>query len=91
MDSKFGSLWGGWCFNEPLGYGVGLWKNIKRGCGMFSSHTIYGVADGSKVFWHDLCCRNKALKEAFPDLYGIGCTKDTSVAAHLELSSDFNQ
>jgi hypothetical protein len=50
MDSKFGSLYGGWCFDEPLGYGVGLWKNIKRGSGMFSSHTIYGLGDGSKVF-----------------------------------------
>lgn len=25
VDSKFGSLWGGWCSNEPLGvYGVGV-------------------------------------------------------------------
>jgi hypothetical protein len=25
VDSKFGSLWGGWCSNEPLGsYGVGF-------------------------------------------------------------------
>jgi hypothetical protein len=24
VDSKFGSLWGGWCFNESRGvYGVG--------------------------------------------------------------------
>jgi hypothetical protein len=32
MDSKFGSLWGGWCSFEPLGaFGVGLWKNIRKG------------------------------------------------------------
>jgi len=32
MDSKFGSLWGGWCSLEPAGvFGVGLWKNIRKG------------------------------------------------------------
>jgi hypothetical protein len=32
MDSKFGSLWGGWCSLEPVGaFGVGLWKNIRKG------------------------------------------------------------
>jgi hypothetical protein len=29
-----------------------------------------------------------AVKEAFPDLYGIVCAKDASVAAHVELSND---
>jgi hypothetical protein len=32
-DPKFGSSWGGWCFNEPLG--VWLWKNIRKDCGSF--------------------------------------------------------
>jgi hypothetical protein len=32
MDSKFGNLWGGWCSREPIGaFGVGLWKNIRKG------------------------------------------------------------
>jgi hypothetical protein len=32
VDSKYGSAWGGWCSNEVHGsYGVGLWKNIRRG------------------------------------------------------------
>ena len=39
---------------------------------MFSSHIRLEVGDGANVsFWHDLWCGNKALKEAFPDLYGI--------------------
>jgi hypothetical protein len=30
--AKYGSLWGGWCSSELNGaYGVGLWKNIKKG------------------------------------------------------------
>jgi hypothetical protein len=32
-----------------------------------------------------------ALKEAFPDLYGIACAKDASVAAHLEILGGSNQ
>jgi hypothetical protein len=31
VDSKFGSLWDGWCSLEPRGaFGVGLWKNIRK-------------------------------------------------------------
>jgi hypothetical protein len=47
-DSKFGSSWGGWSSNDPLGsYEVGLWKNIIRGWGKFSSHTRFEMGDGS--------------------------------------------
>jgi hypothetical protein len=42
-------------------------------------------------FWHDLWCKDKALKEAFLALYGIACMKDTSVAAQLKLSGGSNQ
>ena len=32
VDSIYGSAWGGWFSNEPIGaYEVGLLKNIKRG------------------------------------------------------------
>jgi hypothetical protein len=42
VDSTFGSSWGGWCSNENLGaYGLGLWKNIRRGKGKFSNHTRF--------------------------------------------------
>jgi len=34
VDSKFGSLWGEWCFFEPTRViGVGLWKNSKKRVG----------------------------------------------------------
>lgn len=41
MDSKFGSLWGVWCSIEHLShldsgtFGMGLWKNIRRGWRIF--------------------------------------------------------
>jgi hypothetical protein len=61
--------------NEPIGlYGVRVWKNIKSGWGTFLSHSRFEVGDGASVrFWHDLWCGNNALKEAFPNLYGITC------------------
>jgi hypothetical protein len=41
---------GRWCSNEPLESNmVGLLKNIRRGSGMFSSHTRFEVRDGSKI------------------------------------------
>ena len=92
VDSKSSNLWGRWC-SKPLGlYRVGLWKNIKRAWGIFSSHTKFEVRDGYKVrFWHNLLCGNKALKEAFPYLYGIACAKDASVSTYLELYVGSNQ
>jgi hypothetical protein len=90
VDSKFGSLWGEWCSNEPAGlYGVGVWKNIRRGWGMYSSHTRFDVGDGvSARFWNDLWCGDKALKEAIPYLYGIAHIQDASKEALLMYSGD---
>jgi hypothetical protein len=32
VDSKYGNIWGGWCSLEPTcAFGVGVWKNIKKG------------------------------------------------------------
>jgi hypothetical protein len=31
VDSKYGSLWGGWCSLESTcAFGVGVWKNIRK-------------------------------------------------------------
>jgi hypothetical protein len=55
-DFKFGSSWGGWCSNETLeAYGVGLWKNIRRGWEKFLSQYRLMWKMTLKVrFWHDL-------------------------------------
>jgi hypothetical protein len=87
VDSKFGSLWGGWCSCEPVGaYEVGLLKNIKKRWGIFSGFTRFEVGDGVKTkFWHDLWWGNMVLKEAFPVLFGITWVKDASVANNMEV------
>jgi hypothetical protein len=73
VDFKFGSSCGMWCSNEPRGsLGLGLWKNIRRGWGKFSSHTKFEVRDCSNVdFWHNLWCGDKALKEGLPVCYMV--------------------
>jgi hypothetical protein len=43
-------LWGGWCSLELTGvFGVGLWKNIKKGLENFSCHTNFEVGDGFRI------------------------------------------
>jgi hypothetical protein len=56
VDFKFSSLWGGWCSLEPVGaFGVGLWKNIRKGCETFFGFARFEVGDGVRTkFWHDL-------------------------------------
>jgi hypothetical protein len=47
VDSKFGSLWGGWCSLKPPGaFGVGLWKNIMKGWEKFLGLSRIEVGDG---------------------------------------------
>jgi len=47
VESKFGNLWGGWCSREPVGaFGMGLWKNIRKGWETFSGFTRFEVGDG---------------------------------------------
>jgi hypothetical protein len=49
-DSKFGSLWDRWCSLEPVGaYGVGLWKNIKKGWETLSGFARFEVGDGVRT------------------------------------------
>ena len=85
MDSKYESLWGGWCSLILVGaFGVGLWKNIRKWWDNFFSFTRFEVGDDTKIsFWLDQWCGEVALKVAFLVLFGLACTKDTSIAANL--------
>lgn len=51
----------------------------------------FNVPSPSSIHGIDLWYGEKALMEVFPDLYGIACTKDAFVAAHLKLYGGFNQ
>jgi len=85
--SKFGSLWDGWCSLEPIGtFGLGLWKNIRKGWDTFSGFVRLKVGNGVRTkFWYNLWCGNTVLKEAFHVLFGIAYAKDASVAENMEI------
>jgi hypothetical protein len=47
VDSKYGCMWGGWCSREIVrAFGVGLWKNIRKGWETFSRFIRYEVGVG---------------------------------------------
>ena len=93
VDSKYGSLWGGWCSLEPGGaYRVGLWKNIRKGWETFKGFTRYVVGDGTRIsFWRDLWCGDSVLKVVFLVLYGIARGKNAFVAANMEMLGGSNR
>jgi hypothetical protein len=93
VNSKYGNLWNGWCSLKPVGaFGVGLWKNIRKGWESFTGYTRFDVGDGTRTsFRHELWCGDLALKVDFPLLFGIACEKDTFVADNLEFLGISNQ
>jgi hypothetical protein len=89
VDAKYGSSWASWSSLDPHeSHGVGLWKNIRKGWSLFSSHTRFILGNGSRIkFWDDVWCGEMPLKKDFLGLYDIACDKNLFVAAHLILES----
>ncbi|KAG7990850.1 hypothetical protein I3843_02G045100 [Carya illinoinensis] len=90
VHSKYGNLWGGWCTREGNGsYGVGMWKQIRRGWRMFANNTKLLVGEGTRIsFWRDIWCGEEALKDTFPCVYLVACDQEASVADLLVRSGD---
>ena len=62
-------------------YGVSLWRYIRSGWLNFSKFLVYDVGDGTRVkFWKHVWCGDCTLQEAFPKLYHLSRSKDSSVA-----------
>ncbi|KAG7987161.1 hypothetical protein I3843_03G119300 [Carya illinoinensis] len=80
--ARHGDTWGGWCSNEGRGgYGVGLWKFIRRGWSCFENHIRFVVGEGNRIsFWRDVWCGEHALEKAFLNLYRIVANREASVA-----------
>jgi hypothetical protein len=78
-------LRGGWCSKEVLGtFGVGVWKQIRRGWDKFRTLVRFEVGVGSQVsFWHNWWCGDRSLKQCFPVLLSIVRNKDAMVAYNL--------
>uniref|UniRef100_A0A7N2M263 Importin N-terminal domain-containing protein n=1 Tax=Quercus lobata TaxID=97700 RepID=A0A7N2M263_QUELO len=82
IEAKYGNIWGGWCTKKVTSpYGVSLWRYIRSGWLNFSKFLVYDVGDGTRVkFWKHVWCGDCTLQEAFPKLYHLSRSKDSSVA-----------
>ena len=76
----------GWCSKEVVRpFGVGVWKTLGGGGGLFSRFVKYKVRDGSKIrFLHDLWCGDHPLTASFLELFGIACYKEAWVMDHVQ-------
>lgn len=81
IDTKYGSIWWGWCSNIVQGpYEVFLWKSIRKGWDTFHCFVSFKAEDGSSIkFWQDPWCGGHPPMENFPDLNSIEHNKDDSV------------
>jgi hypothetical protein len=72
MAAKYGVGRGGWFSNTTRGtHGCSLWKHVRMGWEVFSSHISFEVGLGTRVsLWHDKWCSDCPLKDLFPGLYG---------------------
>ena len=57
ISRKFGVEEGGWCTREVReGYGVGLWKEIRKEGSRMFKNIVFSIGDGRRVrFWKDKC------------------------------------
>ncbi|RVX00739.1 putative ribonuclease H protein [Vitis vinifera] len=82
ISTKYGEEGGGWISREVReGYGVGLWKEIRKEGVLMFKNVFFTVGDGRRVkFWKDIWCGNIPLCEAFPSLFAFAVSQDAWVA-----------
>ena len=78
---KCGEDKGGWCIKMVrVGYGVGVWKEIRKGWDMVAGKILFEVSNGSRVlFWKDKWCGSMTLCDAFPNLSAVAAHKDVVI------------
>ena len=88
IEAKYGNNWDGWCTKKVTSpYGVSLWRLIRGGWLNFSKLLVYDVGDGTIVkFWKHMWCRDCTFQKAFPELYCLSWSKDSSVAEVMSWS-----
>ena len=61
------------------GYGVGLWKAIRKEWNLLSDKFVFEVGNERRVsFWKDKWCGNEALCVSFPSLFALASSKEAS-------------
>ena len=82
IQSKFGEGFGGWCSGDINGgYGVSLWKEIKKEWSQLTQYTYLALGNGRRIsFWKDVWCGEEALSIMFPNLFRLTAQKNARVA-----------
>jgi hypothetical protein len=91
VKAKCGSMWVRWCSEVFGSHGVGVWKNMRRGCGV-SRLVRFEVGNESKIrFWQDVWCGDQPLKASLPTLLNIARFKKASMADFILSLNDIVQ
>ena len=82
IRSKFGEDYGGWSSGDINGgFGVGLWKEIRKEWTQLFQNTYLALGNGSRIsFWKDAWCGEEALSLTFPNLFRLTAQKKAKVA-----------
>ena len=90
ISGKYGNLEGDWCSKEVRGgYGVGLWKTIRKLWDVISSKLSFSVGNGKRIkFWKDKWCGDEPLNVSFPSLFALSNSKDDWVMELWQLSNE---
>ena len=77
IRSKFGEVYGGWSSGEIKGgFGVGLWKEIRKEWTHLLQNTSLVLGNGNRIsFWKDAWCGEEALSLMFPNLFRLTAQK----------------
>ena len=69
---------GGWYTHEGReGFGVGLWKEIRKEGSLLNNNIVFSVGNGRRVrFWKDSWCGDEAFCNSFPSLYALAVSKE---------------
>ena len=78
ISRKYGVKEGGWYTRESReGFGVGLWKDIRKEGSRLSNYIVFYVGNGRRIrFWLDSWCGDEALCNSFPSLFALAVSKE---------------
>ncbi|RVW89870.1 putative ribonuclease H protein [Vitis vinifera] len=90
ISRKFGEEEGGWYTREVReGFGVGLWKEIRKEGALLQNKVVFSVGNGRMVkFWNDNWCGNFSLSNLFPSLYAFASFKEAWLVELWDHSGD---
>ncbi|RVW44252.1 putative ribonuclease H protein [Vitis vinifera] len=79
ISKKFWVEEGGWYTREVReGFGVGLWKEIRKEGSLLSNNIVFSMGNGRRVrFWKDKWCGVEALCDSYLSLYALAASKET--------------